>query len=239
MPPENPDLKPCMEPPDKRNVVNEQGCFMRRRLVLISTVALTSLVGCSQFENNGRTYLTEMEQDDSSFFAPREDFPIVAGDTGRFWSTEKERKARTPASIHDVEMDRAHVALENERRDLEENQSESAREFYNEHKNKLSNTSEKIYFLRLPKSERREYLMSRGLITEKPSKEAQENRISAVSHSEIMLGMNKSDVMASLGNPSRVEVAGNPSYENERWIYRVNGAMKYIYFESGQVGGWE
>ena len=42
-----------------------------------------------------------------------------------------------------------------------------------------------------------------------------------------------------MGKPMRVEIAGNPRYENERWLYRMNGASKYIYFESGQVQGWE
>lgn len=210
---------------------------MRRRLIIFSSMAL-SLMGCSQFEN-GRSYLTEMDQDDTSFFAPQEDFPVVAGDTGRFWRSDKERRARTPASVHDVEMNQAHSALERERRELEEAQSESALEFYNQHKSKLANTSEKIYFLQLPKSERREYLLSRGLISESRNPRVEKALKTAVSHSDIILGMSKRDVTDSWGRPSRVEVAGNPNYENERWVYKVNGATKYVYFEAGQVEGWE
>ncbi len=51
--------------------------------------------------------------------------------------------------------------------------------------------------------------------------------------------MSKNDIVASLGKPARVEIAGNPSYENERWVYQFNGSSKYIYFESGVVQGWE
>jgi outer membrane protein assembly factor BamE (lipoprotein component of BamABCDE complex) len=51
--------------------------------------------------------------------------------------------------------------------------------------------------------------------------------------------MSKSDVMNHLGHPTRVEVAGNPSYENERWLYTRNGASNYVYFEAGHVEGWE
>jgi hypothetical protein len=51
--------------------------------------------------------------------------------------------------------------------------------------------------------------------------------------------MKKGQVMASIGRPSKVEVAGNPQDENERWLYHMNGASKYIYFESGEVQGWE
>ena len=57
--------------------------------------------------------------------------------------------------------------------------------------------------------------------------------------SNAVTGMSKSDVMNNWGEPRRVEIAGNPSFENERWLYSVNGATKYIYFESGRVQGWE
>lgn len=53
------------------------------------------------------------------------------------------------------------------------------------------------------------------------------------------MGMTKEEVMDQLGRPTKVEVAGNPENENERWGYLANGAMKYIYFESGYVEGWE
>jgi hypothetical protein len=56
---------------------------------------------------------------------------------------------------------------------------------------------------------------------------------------EVAIGMRKPDVLDSLGKPLRVEIAGNPRHENERWLYRLNGAPKYIYFEAGEVQGWE
>ena len=52
------------------------------------------------------------------------------------------------------------------------------------------------------------------------------------------LNMTKEDVISSWGRPDRVDIAGKPSYENERWVYRRDGAVKYIYFEAGKVGGW-
>ncbi len=63
----------------------------------------------------------------------------------------------------------------------------------------------------------------------------------------IRLGMEKNRVARTLGEPKLVEVAGNPKYGNERWIYEtaiptLDGYYKekrVIYFEGGNVVGWE
>lgn len=63
----------------------------------------------------------------------------------------------------------------------------------------------------------------------------------------IRLGMNKRWVKRSMGSPKHVEVAGNPKYGNERWVYErsvptMDGyykEWKVIYFEGGSVVGWE
>lgn len=205
----------------------------------ILSFLLTLPIGCTQFQT-GRTFLSEMEHDDSSFFSPQEDFPVVAGDSGRYWMNEEERRARTPASEEDIMETRYSRSLINELRSLEDLQSEESLAFYNRYKPKLGSTSEKIYFLNLPPYERKEYLKTKGIISEEkaPAFNAVE-RIFAVRKSDILMGMTKDDVLESWGKPMRVEVAGNPRYQNERWLYRMNGASKYIYFESGQVQGWE
>lgn len=209
----------------------------RQSLALISFFFL--FTGCAELYT-GRTYLSEMESDDSRFFNPREDFPVVGGDTGRFWNTEEETKARTPASIHDLAEENRNRALHEELRDLEDTQSEGAQKFYQKYKHSLATTSERIYFLKLPPNERKEYLSSRGFLDEeKKDLYAPHERMLALRKQDILLGMSKEDVTESWGKPLRVEVAGNPSNENERWLYNSNGNQKYIYFESGQVQGWE
>ena len=63
----------------------------------------------------------------------------------------------------------------------------------------------------------------------------------------LRIGMPKSYVRRQLGHPSVVEVAGNPVYGNERWIYEnsietLKGSYqetRVIYFEEGSVVGWE
>ena len=201
------------------------------------TLMMTS-ASCSQFLTH-RDYLSEMEHDDSSFFQPREDFQVVAGDEGRDWESKSDRMHRTPASESEVQEDLSRRSLNQELRHLEGKLSENSLEFYEKYKSRLSTTSEKIYFLKLPYNERKDYLASRGFL--KVESQSMQPREQAYSHrqSQVITGMSKSAVMSNFGEPTSVEVAGNPSFENERWLYSVNGATKYIYFESGRVQGWE
>ena len=69
----------------------------------------------------------------------------------------------------------------------------------------------------------------------------------AIENNDITIGMSKGAVVQSWGDPERKEVAGNPLYGNERWLYNkmvssVDGYSKQtriIYFEGGRVAGWE
>lgn len=201
---------------------------------------LVSAASCSQFLTH-RDYLSEMQHDDSTFFKPREDFPVMAGDTGRDWETNADRMSRTPASVSDLQEEKSRSFLQHELKDLERNQSEEATKLYDNHKHKLTTTSERIYFLKLSQFERKDYLESRGFLKSKSATQEPEGyrEMFGVRETHVSEGMTKSDVESNWGSPSRVEVAGNPSYENERWQYVINGAMKYIYFEAGRVQGWE
>lgn len=215
--------------------------FMPRRLSIFALLLpLTLLTSCSDLKI-GTTYLSEMEHDDGRFFSPSEDFPVMAGDSGQNWLSEKERRLRTPASAERMEEDRKTKILKAELRGLESLQSEESVKFYEKYKLGLPTTSEKIYFLKLPPSERREYLITKGIISETKPAFTERERMRAIDNQDIALGMSKQDVIMSWGRPVRVEVAGNPRYENERWLYRNTNrnSTKYIYFESGQVQGWD
>lgn len=206
---------------------------------LLMTVLLT-LSACADLPT-GRTYLSEMEHDDSTFYHPDEDFPVVGGDaevTGM--SMDEYRRNRLPRTESERGEDRETQLLRQELRALESSQSEEEMTFYQTHKKKLVTNSEKIYYLKLPRGERHQYLQDRGFLN-RPATRTPASLTSALNprRSEVGIGMSKNDVVASLGKPSRVEIAGNPSYENERWLYQVNGSNKYIYFESGTVQGWE
>ncbi|MCB0377546.1 MAG: hypothetical protein KDD33_03575 [Bdellovibrionales bacterium] len=64
---------------------------------------------------------------------------------------------------------------------------------------------------------------------------------------DVKVGMARRSVQMHLGSPSEVEQAGNPKYGNERWTYEksvptLDGyykEKKVIYFEGGEVVGWE
>lgn len=205
---------------------------------IIFTLSLTlSICSCSVMTN--RSYLAEMENDsDEAFFRPREDFQVVPGDTGRSWRTEKEIRSRTPASASQLMHKRENDSLENELARLESAQSEGAARHYQQYRKRLGNTSERIYFLQLAnRAEREQYLNARGLLDTPEPRLAFEMGMAA-EQSELLLNMTKEDVISSWGRPDRVDIAGKPSYENERWVYRRDGAVKYIYFEAGKVGGW-
>ena len=208
-----------------------------RSLILLAF--LCQQTGCAGLQT-GRTYLSEMERDDSSFYNPSEDFPIVAGDSGRNWMSDEERQYRTPASEDIMADDKASRALKAELRELESMQSEESMELYGPYKNLLGSVSQRIYFLRLPPHERKDYLITRGIISEaRTNPVTAYEKMAATRANDVIIGMEKNDVLESLGKPIRVEVAGNPRNENERWLYRLNGSSKYIYFESGKVQGWE
>lgn len=201
---------------------------------------LLFLCACAELPT-GRSYLSEMEHDDSSFYRPEEDFPVVGGDAEvSGMSMDEYRRNRLPRTQEEKTYDREGQLLRAELQALESSQAEDELAFYQKYKKRLATHSEKIYYLKLPRGERRQYLQDRGFIeTAAKRSPASVGDSFSQRRSEVNLGMSKNDVFASLGKPSRVEVAGNPSYENERWMYQVNGLSKYIYFESGVVQGWE
>ncbi len=204
---------------------------------LLCVVFLTQLTACALAPH--RTYLAEMEEDDGPMFRPREDFPVVPGDSGRQWRSKDEWRRRTPASETMRLREREQLALERELVKLENSQSEGAFAHYQQYRSRLGSTSEKIYFLQLTsRAERDEYLEGRGLL-EVPHVLTPYERGFARSQSEVVVGMTKEDVMAAWGRPMRIDVAGNPRNENERWLYQRDGAPKYIFFEGGVVEGWK
>lgn len=173
-----------------------------------------------------------MSREDDSFLQPHRDFPVLMGDSGDWGYSEEVRRRRTPASVEESEEQQLQQALNWELADLESKQSPQARTHYHQYAHQFATISERIYFLKLPFFERYSYLESRGFISETPFS-------ASAGTGGINLGMSKNEVVSAFGRPQRVEIAGNPSYENERWLYAGHGNQQYIYFESGKVGGWE
>lgn len=72
------------------------------------------------------------------------------------------------------------------------------------------------------------------------------NEIDTLAPDDIVLGMNMNDVMRAWGEPSNVYQAGGRDQGHQKWIYQDSSlqhidpnSARVIYFENGQVIGWE
>jgi hypothetical protein len=68
----------------------------------------------------------------------------------------------------------------------------------------------------------------------------------AIQKRDIVAGMSAQEVVSAWGRPRDIEVAGDGSRGNERWIYYPGNSLRYgmaqssvIYFENGRVAGWQ
>lgn len=69
---------------------------------------------------------------------------------------------------------------------------------------------------------------------------------SARNHNDIIRGMTRDDVVEIWGTPRKIEPAGDEASGNERWIYSEGLSSRWslsntriLYFEQGQLAGWE
>lgn len=216
-------------------------------LILFSFVFLTS---CAMFEH--RDYSDQMDEfvmSDEPMFRPNSDFMVISGDSGRDYRNSSEIKRRTPASYSD-RLDDIHArSLNRELRSYEARLTEDEYYEFDKIRHKIGSTSEQIYYLRLTEKERHEYLVMRKII-DSPKRNSRGHYGSGPKRvafyeippvkikDDITLGMDMNQVIGNWGTPAKRDIAGNPTNQNERWAYRRQGKVKYIYFESGRVQGW-
>lgn len=206
---------------------------------ILSTLTLFS--GCAAFLEE-RSYIDEMDRDSDGFFVAGRDFPVMNGDTGEAFRSREEIQKRTPASKRSKARESERLSLESELRDKLAEQDEEVLRVYNRDSQYLESDSERLYYLSMSGRERTEYIntkiqdMSDDETLKKNSREFLKRR--SVRTQEIAEGMSKDDVMNLWGKPTKVEVAGHPKFENERWSFAEGGQVKRIYFEGGKVQGW-
>ena len=224
---------------------------MKKCNLLILFTLFVLGTSCSMMDRRDFTEeMGEYEFGEPVFEANR-DFMVVAGDTGRDYRTSSEILERTPATARDAEEYSYRSSLKREKAFLENKLDEAEYQKYLGIKAKLGDVSHQIYYLRLSSLERDEYLDSRGIdhqyIRTKNMREVANSfnqsgsaylGRSIASARDVSLGMGQNDVLQNWGQPDHREVAGDPRYGNERWSYRRNGEVKYIYFENGRVQGW-
>ena len=221
--------------------------------ILLLTLILFS-TSCSMFEH--RDYEEEMvyfDQFNGPLVSPGVDFETVSGDSGRYFYSDPEVvRSRVPATAEEKENYNYSSSIKRELNSLENGLSDQEYYSYLKYKNDFQNDSERIYYLRLSTAKKRSYLESKGILEPQETSSSRypsARRPAAIARTSywdernfggetIALGMGKRDVISILGPPARMEVAGNPAYENEKWTYTKNGVTRQIFFENGQVDGW-
>lgn len=213
-----------------------------RRLVETTTLAFI-LTSCASLTEN-RSFVDQMDRNSDGLFVPGRDFRVVPGDSGHAYRSPEEIMERTPASYRSKDQILEQRSLMTELQQREQALNHMERQEYLRAQEFLESESERLYYLSLSTQDRRHYIQARSYGSPGPSEQI------SVGHSQFFretggyhqsrlgLGMSKQDVTQAWGQPSRVEVAGNPRHENERWAYIEGRQVRYIYFENGRVNGW-
>lgn len=207
-----------------------------KALMLVSIISLAS--SCSLMLPD-RSYIDEMERNDDAISIPGIDFPVVSGDTGEVGRSRQVVQARTPASERTKRLRSESDSLGHELVQKEAGLEEDEMERYSHDKKFLQADSDKLYYLSLSPYDRETYIATKkdDLRDDlNPKRNILSKR--SIHSSELFLGMAKSEVVEVWGKPARVEIAGNPQNQNERWSFVEDGSVRQVYFEAGKVQGW-
>lgn len=204
-------------------------------LVTLSSLALSS---CALMLPD-RSFIEQMERESDPFYNPGKDFPVVSGDDGEAFRSREEIAQRTPASARSGKLTKESASLREELQEKESDLDEYAKERYLKNRKYLISDSDKLYYLSLNGDEQDTYISSVKTDIQSEN-DLKSNMVSkrSIHAREIYLGMGKSEVVDAWGKPARVEIAGNPSNQNERWSFLEDGSVKQVYFEAGKVQGW-
>ena len=223
-------------------------------IIIIVLLSFSFILGsCAQFLGHlTSTSIKGKKGDEVSFLVPGEDFMIVSGDEPKVYGHieyeyddnqgnnqdyDHDKGMRTPASSMTKARPRARarakeLAIKERRLGLFEEQE------YMKARSYLNGISEKIYYLSLPPSERRDYITSKIGRKKERERDSLSTMIQGLGPDALYLGMDKKTVLRKWGHPTRMEVARDPKRQNECWSFYYNGHLRHVYFESGRVRGW-
>lgn len=198
---------------------------------------LILVASCGSLE---RSFVDQMDRESDGIFVPGKDFPVMGGDTGSVYRSKDEINMRTPASERGQVRSKDNASIRQELAAREEAlQTEEEIDQYRRDQRFLPSDSDKLYYLSLQGEERSHY------INTKKDDALEDNKVSkdivakhSVHGSALYLGMDKDQVVKIWGRPSKVDIAGNPKQQNERWSFVEDGNIKQVYFEAGKVQGW-
>lgn len=207
------------------------------KALLLASIVVTAS-SCSLMLPD-RSFINEMENSDDAISVPGVDFPVVSGDTGQVRRSPEQLRARTPASERSKRLRSESDSLVVELNEKESRLEEGEMDAYSRDKKFLQTDSDKLYYLSLSPYDRETYISTKKSDL-KDDLNQKRNMVSrhSIHSSELFLGMEKADVLEVWGKPARVEIAGNPSNQNERWSFVEDGSVKQVYFEGGKVHGW-
>ena len=189
-----------------------------------------------------RTFLKEMDEVKEGFFVPRKDFEVVPGDTGKQFRSRREIGRRTPLTHKKRQKRELNDYLSKELDYKERRLSKKESRRYRNNGELFDSDSERIYYLNLPIEDRLGYLSrKRGDLRRLDFKDTGYSSLErrAIKKRQLFVGMTKGAVRRSWGSPERVEYAGNPQMQNEKWTFYHGRSRKNVFFESGIVQGWD
>ncbi len=197
--------------------------------------------GCSSWLHQ-RTFLKEMDEVKDGFFVPRKDFEVISGDTGKQFRSKREIERRTPLTHKKRKKRDLNNFLSSELNYKESRLSKRESRRYRSNRELFDSDSERIYYLNLPMEDRLGYLSrKRGDLRRLDFKDTGYSNLErrAIRKRQLFVGMTKGAVRRSWGSPEKVEYAGNPRMENEKWTFYHGRSRKNVFFESGIVQGWD
>jgi len=216
--------------------INLRGHFFKG--IFLTGVYLT-ISGCSGLFGQ-RRFQAQMEEERFFFIAPNEDFEVVSGDEKSFQRSYKEVLDQTPKEGKEYAYDQEVQENKEELSLLEKMLPDEEVGLYWEHGQFLSTVGQRLFYLRLPRQERQEYILA--IMQERKRERAIPlHRFYQVDVERfpLELGMSKEKVRQKWGGPFKVEYAGIKEKQNEKWIYQRHGFFKIVYFQEGRVIGWE
>ena len=195
--------------------------------------------GCSLMKH--QSFLSQMNQNTDGFFVPGKRFPVASGDKGKAFRNRDDIRKRTPLSKRKKSEFAWKKSLEDELYNKEKALNPREYEEYMDSTAYLGHISEKIYYLNLSAHQRKNYIKGKQF-REKKYRQKKRGisflKMKEFGRNEIRPGMDKREVLERWGRPVRVDVAGNPAKQNERWSFYHSGRLRQIYFEKGLVQGW-
>lgn len=205
--------------------------------IYILSIVLFFITSCGSLE---RTFVDQMNRESDGLLVPGKDFPVMGGDTGDAYRSEEEIQLRTPASARSQSRSKNLASLKQELAIKEEAlKSEEEVDQYRSDQRYLPSISDKLYYLSLAGEERTQYIKTKredNQVDKNGTQDLVENH--SVHSGELYLGMGKDEVVKLWGKPMKVDIAGNPKNQNERWSFAEDGNTKQVYFEEGKVQGW-